>query len=157
MAVAHPICACGCADPRGATAHMIALALAADDLDRAITFGLIDPTRDDHEPVCTHCTPQCMQITRDARTQRLRALAARERYRARDARLQRRADQRAAQRAGAPAVIAPAVIAPVADAPTGDLISVVDDPPAPPRPTLPSAAAAALARAKAKAAQRGPT
>ncbi|MFQ6310205.1 hypothetical protein ACLMLE_08210, partial [Lysobacter capsici] len=100
MSSADPICACGCADPSGAAAHAIALALAVDDLDRAITLGLL---QDEHAPVCLHCATHCGQTTRDAREQRLRALAARERYRARDARLQRRADERAAQRAGAPA------------------------------------------------------
>ncbi|QWF19730.1 hypothetical protein [Lysobacter capsici] len=132
----------------GAAAHAIAIALAADDLDRAITLGLL---QGEHAPVCAHCAPQCRQAMREAREQRLRALAARERYRARDARLQRRADERAAQRAAAPAAVASVGIA-AAD----DLISVANDA-TPPRPALPSAAAAALARAKAKAAQRGPT
>ncbi|WP_157476318.1 hypothetical protein [Lysobacter sp. Root690] len=132
----------------------MALALASDDLDRAITLGLL---QDEQAPVCAHCTPQCTQATRDARAQRLRALAARERYRARDARLQRRADERAAQRAGAPAAVASASIAAAGTAPAGNLINAADDAPTPPRPALPTAAAAALARAKAKAAQRGPT
>nr|WP_251044436.1 hypothetical protein [Lysobacter sp. ISL-52] len=118
--------------------------MARDDLDRAIALGLLN---DDADPTlaCAHCTPACALAIGQARANRLTALAARDRYRARAQRLQRRADERAAQRAGA----APIAASEVADA-------LVEAAP-PPRTALPSAAAAALARAKAKAAQRGPT
>ncbi|MBT2753179.1 hypothetical protein J7J50_18700, partial [Lysobacter sp. ISL-50] len=91
-------CACGCTDPRGAAAHAIARALARDDLDRAIALGLLN---DDADPTlaCAHCTPACALAIGQARANRLTALAARDRYRARAQRLQRRADERAAQRA----------------------------------------------------------
>lgn len=140
-------CACGCADPLGAAAHAIARALARDDLDRAIALGLLN---DDADPAraCAHCTPACALAISQARANRLTALAARERYRARAQRLQRRADERAAQRAGA---------GPVAASEVADTVDAPIEAAPPPRPALPNAAAAALARAKAKAAQRGPT
>lgn len=176
-------CVCGCADPRGAAAHAIAAALAIDDLDRAIADGLL---REDFESVlaCARCTPACARASSEAREARLRALAARERHRARERRLQRRADERAAQRAPACAgdhlisaapIDTGAIDAGAIDAAAVDAAAVaaaaiettgrIDDtlgnapgePPSPPRPALPSAAAAALARAKAKAAQRGPS
>lgn len=166
-------CVCGCADPRGAAAHAIAAALAIDDLDRAIADGLL---REDFESVlaCARCTPACARASGEAREARLRALAARERHRARERRLQRRADERAAQRApacagdhlisaapiDAGAVDGAAVAAAVIET-TGRIDDTLGnapgEPPSPPRPALPSAAAAALARAKAKAAQRGPS
>ncbi|MGO1071544.1 hypothetical protein [Lysobacter sp. CA199] len=139
-----PVCACGCAEPAGAAAHAIARALARDDLDGAISLGLLNDSFD-HAVACAQCAPSCALALREAREQRLRALAARERYRARAQRLQRRADERAAQRA------APAP-SPVAHTGLTNTNAA-----APQRPALPNAAAAALARAKAKAAQRGPT
>ncbi|MFC3715223.1 hypothetical protein ACFONC_03540 [Luteimonas soli] len=113
--------ACGCTDAAGAQAHAIAAALADDDLDRAMTLGLLEPV------ACGICTGDCSERLQEAREARLRALAARERYRARQARLERRAAERAARRAPPPA--------------TGTSA-----------PSLPPAAAAALARAKARAA-----
>lgn len=119
-----PCPVCGCGDPHGATAHAIAAALAADDVDEAIELGLLD------HAACANCAPQCVERVQDARDARLNALAARERYRARQARLQRRAEALQAKRSAA----------------------------APETPTktaaLPTAAAAALARAKARAAGR---
>jgi hypothetical protein len=129
-------CRCGCARADGAAAHAIVAALAADDLDRALSLGLLDAA------VCAACTPDCTAMLIDARVARSKALAARARYRARNARLARRAQERAAHRADARA--------PEAATHDDATISVA----APPRPTLPSAAAAALARAKAKAAER---
>ncbi|QQP98813.1 hypothetical protein JHW38_07375 [Lysobacter enzymogenes] len=126
----------------GARAHAIARALAGDDVDGAIALGLLDPAFAE-DCVCAACAPECAQRSRDARQARLRALAARERYRERERRLQRRAEERAAQRA------APAAVAQAMPAETATTAAP------PPRPALPSAAAAALARAKAKAAQRG--
>ena len=113
--------ACGCTDAAGAHAHAIAAALIDDDLDRAMTLGLLEPI------ACSACTDDCSERLREAREARMRALAARERHRARQARLERRAAERAARRA------------PPAATPTGT-------------PALPPAAAAALARAKARAA-----
>ncbi|GAA5076405.1 hypothetical protein GCM10025759_21000 [Lysobacter panacisoli] len=100
-----------------------------DDIDAAIERGLFDA----HE--CAQCTDECRAFVHAARDQRQRALDARERYRHRNARLQRRAEERSAQRA-----------APVAPAAASASV--------PATPALPSAAAAALARARAKAAER---
>lgn len=104
-------------------------AIDADDLDRAIRLGLLEFTSPDD---CIHCASSVAAILA-ARDARLRALAARERFRAREARLAARADARARRRADALAA-----------------------PRAPATPALPPAAAAALARAMAKAsAKRG--
>lgn len=124
-------CLCGCAMPQGATAHAIVAALASDDLDRALELGLLE------DIACSGCEASCQARLRDAREARLRALAARERHRAREARLQRRLAERDRQREAT----RPADRAEAADA-------------ASTAPSLPSAAAAALARARAKAAQR---
>jgi hypothetical protein len=111
-----PSCTCPIAHP----AHAILAALGEDDLDAAIERGLLDM-----QP-CPHCNADCASQLIEARDARLRALAARERFRAREARLARRAAEREAAR------------------------SVAAKQPA----ALPPAAAAALARAKAKAAGR---
>jgi len=118
--------ACACADLHGSAAHAVAAALASGDLDRAIDAGLLEVAP------CKGCDEACTGRVIAARDARLAALAARERYRARQSRLQRRAGERAAARA----IPIPAVATPEA------------------KPALPSAAAAALARAKAKAAER---
>ncbi|WP_074866668.1 hypothetical protein [Lysobacter enzymogenes] len=138
----------------------MARALADDDLDAAIALGLLDADFD-RTCVCIACAPECAQRSRDARQARLRALAARERYRARDRRLQRRAEERAAQRA-APALPAAAIEQTSIGEVAAETATAGNAAAAPniaaetaPRPALPSAAAAALARAKAKAAQRG--
>jgi hypothetical protein len=107
--------------------HAVIAALVGDDLDRAIESGLL---ADVH---CDACAPACQAVLRAARAQRLNALAARERHRAREARLQARAQQRAARRDTIQATALPEKT----------------------RPPLPSAAAAALSRAKARAADRG--
>lgn len=117
---------CGCTEARGASVHAIAAALAEDDLDRAIQLGLLETSP------CEACDAGCRARVAAALDARRRALAARDRYRARQARLQRRVEERAAARTAA----APAAAAREATAP------------------LPSAAAAALARAKARAAER---
>ncbi|MGV7194511.1 hypothetical protein [Xanthomonas sp. NCPPB 1325] len=100
----------------------------ADDLDRAIALGLMgyQPMQAQDDP---NATPAEVVAALLAAQHRLRtAWAARERYRARDARLQRRAAERDARRAPAPAPSQTAA------------------------PALPPLAAAILARAKAKAA-----
>lgn len=123
---------CGCSDAAGAPAHRLQAALADDDLDRAMTLGLLEPGN-----ACTACSEACRATLAAARNARQQALAARERFRARAARLARRERERSARRK------------PVAtpDAP-GNPTAVT--------PSLPPAAAAALARAKAKAAGRKP-
>ncbi|KQY52770.1 hypothetical protein ASD14_04955 [Lysobacter sp. Root494] len=108
----------------GADAHAVAAALAEDDIDRAIDAGLFSTA-------CASCNDACTTALMAARNTRLSALAARERYRARQARLQRRAEERAATR-------------------TALAIVTTTEP----KPALPSSAAAALARAKARAAER---
>ena len=107
-------CRCGC-KAAGAGAHAVANALAVDDLDHALDMGLLEVAP------CPSCTPECRASLQQAADGRRAALAARERYRAREARLVRRAAERDARRR----------------------------PPTP--TALPAAAAAALARAKAKA------
>lgn len=119
--IACPVCGCHARSQQ----HEVAAALAADDLDGAIEAGLLDCTP------CERCSATCVATMMAARDARQRALAARERYRTRQARLLRRAQERLAARAD-----------PVAAAATDA------------KPALPSAAAAALARAKARAAER---
>ncbi|MDH5824152.1 hypothetical protein QFW77_14315 [Luteimonas sp. RD2P54] len=96
--------------------------LEADDLDAAIEAGLarFDAT------VVPGLPPAALARLRAARERLLAAWAARDRHRARNARLARRAEAREARRARP----APAAAA---------------------RPALPPAAAAALARARARA------
>lgn len=120
---ARPECRCGCAHPEGVPIHAIVAALAADDFDRALELGLLT------SPPCVGCTAACTAFLAAARDQRRRALAARDRYRARTARLQRRAEELAARRAPVPATTTTA-------------------------PELPPTAALALARAKARAKER---
>lgn len=104
----------------------LAAAIDADDLDAAIELGLLRFEPGNKMP-CDRCRPAIgrLIVARDAR---LAALAARDRYRRRNARLEQRAQTRAAKR--------------LANAPIAGTAS----------PALPAAAAAALARAKAKAA-----
>lgn len=118
---------CGCTGTEAAAVHAIAAALAEDDLDRALTLGLLDAAS------CNQCSEECRHRVAEAREARERALAARDRYNARQARLQRRAQERAAARAASSSA-------------TDALLEA--------KPALPSAAAAALARAKARAAER---
>jgi hypothetical protein len=109
--------ACGCTDMQGERVHAIVAALADDDLDRAMTLGLLETG------ACAACAPACTLRLQQARDARLRALAARDRHRARNARLARHAAERDARRAATQHAS-----------------------------SLPPAAAAILARAKAKAA-----
>lgn len=104
----------------------LADAVVADDIDRAIALGLLDFAA----PIaaCAGCTTRIETIVR-ARDARLRALAARERYRARQMRLAERVELRAHRRTAAVTTVSVAAA-----------------------PMLPTAAALALARAKAKAA-----
>jgi hypothetical protein len=103
-----------------------ALRLAAlidgDGIDAAIDAELMDFVP------CPACDPAATSMVADAQRRLAFAWAARDRYRAREARLQRIATERAAHRAPPAQAAKPAA--------------------------LPSAAAAILERAKAKAAQR---
>ena len=105
-----------------ARAIRIAEYLQADDVDAAIDAGLMD-----FAP-CLGCDGVLTTQLIDAQRKLLIAWAARDRYRARNARLAKRAAERDARRA-----------APAAEK----------------KSALPPAAAAILARAKAKAAERG--
>jgi len=118
-------CRCGCGDPRGAQIHRIVDALALDDLDGAIEAGLLA------SDACPGCAPECASALAAARDGRGTALAARERFHARQARLLRRSQERLARRAP------------------------VDDAMPSPQESLPPAAAAALQRALAKASGHG--
>ena len=103
--------ACGCSAE--SAAHAIVAALREDDLDQALERGLLEC-----EP-CGGCRPHCRAILAGARAERLRALAARERHRARGERLARRAEERKAQRDAAqrqPAALPPAAAAALARA-----------------------------------------
>jgi hypothetical protein len=102
--------------------HQLLDLVLADDLDAAVRGGLMDYVP---EPGKAALTPAQSQVLLEAQQRLQRAWAARERYRARTARLARRAAEREARRAPPPA----------ADS----------------KPALPSAAAAILARAKARA------
>jgi hypothetical protein len=115
--------ACGCTLVQGIATHAVRAALIEDDLDRALTLGLLDVA------ICEDCDPACTIALLGAREARMRALAARDRFRAREARLERRRQERADRRSSTAAPGNRATISP-----------------------LPAAAAAALARAKAKAA-----
>lgn len=100
-------------------------ALREDDLDAALSLGLLDA-----QP-CRSCTPDCVMRLLQARDDRRFALAARQRHRARTARLARIKAEREAARHPVPTPAS-----------------------APVTPALPSAAADALARALAKAKAR---
>jgi hypothetical protein len=120
-------CHCGCVDPRGAGIHRMVASLAMDDVDAAIDAGLLMTGG------CAGCSTGCTLALLAARDARRTALAARERFRAREARLLRRGQERAAKR--------------------GPSTSAAPSPTA----SLPPAAAAALQRALDRAAGRGRT
>lgn len=127
-------CTCASACPVGLPTAALLAALHVDDVDQALALGLLECTGcGECSRACTAGTPVAETLVA-ARDERRRALAARERFRARTLRLARRAAERAAKRM--PAVHAEVV------------------PVAPQTTALPSAAAAALARAKARAAER---
>jgi len=120
-------CRCGCDDPRGADVHRMVAALATDDVDGAMDAGLLATDG------CNGCSSECAMSLAAAREGRRAALAARDRFRAREARLLRRQRERLAKRA--PASTASSAAA----------------------SSLPPAAAAALQRALGRAAGRGRT
>ena len=90
MAVPCPHCACP--SPNGVQAHAVLAALAVDDIDAALGHGLLDVVP------CPACAAHCNALLCAARESRQIALAARERHRARAARLQRRKAERDAAR-----------------------------------------------------------
>src|SRR5690606_41625934 len=108
--MAAPCPCCGCDAVGGAAAHRLRQALAGDDLDGAITLGLLED-----RIACPACSPACRAGLEAARQARQRALAARERYRARGLRLARRERERAA-RAAPPAAARPGGATPAAAA-----------------------------------------
>ena len=116
-----PSCGCGAQHP----AHALHDALGEDDLDAALSLGLLDA-----QP-CASCAPACNARLSEARDGRRFALAARERHRAHGVRLARIKAEREAARRPIPAPAAQQA-----------------------KPALPSAAADALARALAKAKAR---
>lgn len=124
MSVSTHCASCPCMQPD--PAHALLAALVADDLDAALESGLLEA-----QP-CPGCDTACTARLLEARDARRFALAARERHRARDARLQRRKAEREAVRR-------PMAASEAAQA-----------------PALPPAAADALARALAKARERTP-
>jgi Na+-translocating ferredoxin:NAD+ oxidoreductase RnfC subunit len=103
--------------------HAIAAALRDGDVDGALDAGLLDALP------CPHCAAGCAATVLAVRDERRFALAARERFRAREARLARRREERDARRSASQRPSGPSV----------------------PASALPPAAAAALARAKARA------
>lgn len=115
----------------------LADALAADDIDRALTLGLLENRPEERADLCAECQARaCIVI--DARDERLHALAARKRFRARQARLAGRAEasiRKQSANAAAPHVAASQQVIATA-------------------PSLPPAAAAALARAKVRVAAK---
>jgi len=128
-----PCPCCGCTAT--ATIHGVVAALCKGDIDAALDAGLLDASP------CPTCSTECAATWQAARDARLVALAARDRFRAREARLARRRQERDARRTTArpsPAEEADGAANPAA------------------APALPPAAAAALARAKARAAERTP-
>ncbi|QOW21327.1 hypothetical protein [Novilysobacter avium] len=140
-----PACACGCTDARGSAGHPVNNALAIGDLDRAFALGLMDVAP------CPACTTHCLALLDRVQGERRQALAARARYRQREARLERRRLEREQRRA--------ALVAGVKDSPKTTVPGAVEaarpfEAPRVVSPALPPAAAAALARAQAKVAAR---
>lgn len=145
----------GCDDPG---LRAIAEALAVDDLDRALTLGLLNIALPDAgisgmASACPDCAVRMATIV-EARAARLTALDARERHRRRAARLQARAQRQAEKRRGVQGDTDPAVDALSASGDNTRIDAALPPATAPARPALPAAAAAALARAKARVAAR---
>ena len=122
MAGPCPRCTCDARDDDGV--HVLQRALLHGDLDAAMQAGLLDVRH------CPGCSSACNGALAQAREARRFALAARDRHRARAARLQRRKAERDAARRP----------------PAGMDSKQAGD--------LPPAAADALARALAKARER---
>jgi len=121
MASACPCCAC--TDASGDGSHALLSMVLADDLDSAMVAGLCEATP------CESCERACNTRLLAVRDDRLDALAARERFRTRNARIARLRDARERERTSSRRI---------ASAASGS-------------PALPASAADALARALAKA------
>lgn len=117
-----PCPGCACVQPH--PAHALLAALAGDDLDAALTLGLLNTQE------CAGCSDACNARVASARDARRFALAARSRHQARADRLARIREERAASRRPAPVIAETRA------------------------PTLPKAASDALAKALAKARER---
>lgn len=91
-----PCPACGC--PADAPSHGLVARLIVDDVDGALDDGLLGTTG------CGSCAPECTARLLAERDRRRVALDARERFRARERRLQLRAARREARRAPAAAL-----------------------------------------------------
>lgn len=142
MAVlSDPSCACGCTDPRGHAVHPVSHALARGDLDRAFALGLLDLAP------CPACPPYCVAELERVQNERRQALAARDRYRQREARLEHRRVEREQRRMTGVGTAGTATGS--GNGPLG-----ASTPARAGTPALPAAAAAALARAQAKAAKK---
>jgi len=83
---------CACISPDGAQAHAVLASLGMDDIDAALSQGLLDGVP------CPACNASCDALLATAREARQIALAARDRHRARAVRLQRRRTERDAAR-----------------------------------------------------------
>lgn len=127
--------------PQQALRERLSALVQDADLDGAIEAGLIE-----FAPCPAACCADSAPLLA-AQAQLRNAWAARERYRSRQVRLQRRTDERQARRSAAS-------VPPASPSVTGNVAgcSPVGAPAA--RPALPASAAAILARAKAKAAGR---
>ena len=101
---------CTCAVAEAGTTHAILRALQADDVDTALSLGLLDAAP------CPGCDATCNARLIAARDARRVALEARERHRARAARLQRRKAEREAARTPPPTLASTAPALPVAAA-----------------------------------------
>jgi Na+-translocating ferredoxin:NAD+ oxidoreductase RnfC subunit len=125
-----------CKGERRAISAALAAAVLANDIAAAIESGLLEweASTESGGSLCAFCAMNQAHILA-ARDERLRALAARERFRAREARLVKRAQARVQKRQAAT---------------NAQHLASSEKPAA----SLPPAAAAALARAKAKAAGR---
>ncbi|MEN1970759.1 hypothetical protein WCE34_00215 [Luteimonas sp. MJ204] len=144
--------------PDAVQARRLCDLLCEDQLDAAIDGGLAR-----FQPLPA-LDAACNAMLSAARDRLLAAWAARERYRARDARLERIATERLRARGGLPAGH-PANEAAAGEAAAGGAAQSghgmstdtgVGTLPAPSRPALPAAAAAALARARARASGQQP-
>lgn len=110
MGAACPRCACTSVD--GAAVHALLATLADDDLDAALSLGLLESVP------CSGCDPGCNVRVAEARQARRIALDARERYRNRAQRLalRRAARESARQPPAAATSSAPALPPAAADA-----------------------------------------
>ena len=137
-------------DSPAADAALLLRLVRDDRIDDAIDAGLMR-----YQPSSTDLAIDAAgaRLLADTRLRLQRAWDARERHRARAARLARRDAERDARRARVPVVAA--VARPESSAATAPATTHAHAMAVPPTSSLPTGAAAILARAKAKAAARG--